>query len=357
MNLSRLALPGLATFGCAFVAVAVLAVTLVGAVLVAVTWSDNSDEVVTASEIQKCGPDDGEGLDQVPPDLMPHIEDAADTAGLSPEILAAQLWAESGYDHDAVSHAGAQTIAQFMPETWPAYGEGQIEDATEEEAIQAQGEMMADMMDETESIANDTDHNVDLALAAYNAGIGTVRQVGAIPHNGETEIYVERIRDRAQQNFSDDCTSSNESVQLANYNEDGWTRPTDIDMTSTYGPRPVINTNAGPTVPYHSGIDFPIQCGDPIHAINDGVVKAVESDEFGGWYVDIDHGGDVMARYKHSASDGFHVSEGDSVTSGDHIANSGSSGLSTGCHLHFEIHLDGEHTDPDNFLEGVGVDL
>ncbi len=102
---------------------------------------------------------------------------------VSPALLAAQLMAESGFDPNAGSPAGAQGIAQFMPSTAASYGLTDPFDPVA--AIDAQAHLMSDLLRQFGS--------PELALAAYNAGPGAVEPCDCIPPYPETQAYVTRI--------------------------------------------------------------------------------------------------------------------------------------------------------------------
>jgi soluble lytic murein transglycosylase-like protein len=98
-------------------------------------------------------------------------------------LLAAQLEAESGFDPNAVSPAGAEGIAQFMPATAAAYGLRDPFDPVA--AIDAEAHLMSDLLRQFGSVS--------LALAAYNAGAGAVAACRCVPAIPETQAYVARI--------------------------------------------------------------------------------------------------------------------------------------------------------------------
>ena len=126
----------------------------------------------------------GAGLPSfVPAGLRRPISLAASRWNVSPGLLAAQLMAESGFDERAVSAAGAQGIAQFMPATAAAYGLRDPFDARA--AIAAQARLMSDLLRQFTAIP--------LALAAYNAGPGAVAACECVPPYPETQAYVARI--------------------------------------------------------------------------------------------------------------------------------------------------------------------
>ncbi len=100
------------------------------------------------------------------------------------ELLAAQLYAESGFNPFAESAAGARGIAQFMPGTADAYGLADPLDPVA--AIDAQAHLMSDLLKRFGG-------KVALALAAYNAGAGAVERYGGVPPYAETRAYVARI--------------------------------------------------------------------------------------------------------------------------------------------------------------------
>jgi Transglycosylase SLT domain/D-alanyl-D-alanine carboxypeptidase/Putative Flp pilus-assembly TadE/G-like len=108
---------------------------------------------------------------------------AAAAYGLAPVLLAALLRSESGFDPRAVSPAGAQGIAQFMPAT--ASGMGLRDPFAPLEAIRAAARLLGGHVRAFGS--------VPLALAAYNAGPGAVRRYGGVPPYRETQAYVARI--------------------------------------------------------------------------------------------------------------------------------------------------------------------
>lgn len=108
---------------------------------------------------------------------------AASRWNVSAALLAAQLLAESNFDPLAVSPAGAQGIAQFMPGTAAAYGLADPFDPVA--AIEAQAHLMADLIRQLGS--------PELALAGYNAGPGAVEGCDCIPPYPETQAYVTRI--------------------------------------------------------------------------------------------------------------------------------------------------------------------
>jgi len=98
----------------------------------------------------------------------------------------------------------------------------------------------------------------------------------------------------------------------------------------------------------HDGIDFIAPAGSPIVAAAGGVVVAAEWHHSYGNVVDIDHGNEIVTRYAHASR--IHVRVGDIVKRSQRIADVGSTGRSTGPHLHFEVRLRGIPQNPSKFL-------
>lgn len=152
----------------------------------------------------------------------------------------------------------------------------------------------------------------------------------------------------------------------------GWTQPVHGKVGSGF------RTADRPT---HDGVDLIVPEGTAIHAASAGTVGRVRCNAIDvrtggdwscdrdgdptltrgcGWYVDIDHDGGIVTRYCHQLVQPY-VHEGQHVNAGDIIGISGSSGHSSGPHLHYEVHL-GDHTsatavDPVTFMASVGAPL
>ena len=99
---------------------------------------------------------------------------------------------------------------------------------------------------------------------------------------------------------------------------------------------------------FHSGIDIGGDYGDTIHAAGAGIVSYAGWISGYGYAVIIDHGGGISTLYGHNQA--LLVSEGQSVSQGQAIAECGSTGNSTGPHCHFEVRVDGEPVDPMGYL-------
>lgn len=127
----------------------------------------------------------------------------------------------------------------------------------------------------------------------------------------------------------------------------GWVKPAAGPVTSPYGWR------TSPTrgvAELHSGTDLGAPCGAPIYAAAAGtVVRAGPSSGYGN-LIAIDHGGGIVTRYAHMYNDGVLVRVGQTVTGGQQIAAVGANGDATACHLHFEVQLNDQFTDPEPFM-------
>jgi murein DD-endopeptidase MepM/ murein hydrolase activator NlpD len=123
--------------------------------------------------------------------------------------------------------------------------------------------------------------------------------------------------------------------------------PADVLMMSSgFGYRSDPFTGAGAM---HAGLDFRGPIGTPILAAAPGRVSFVGTKSGYGNVVEVDHGQGIMTRYAHLS--GFTAKVGTQVTAGQQIAKMGSTGRSTGSHLHFEVRLNGEAVNPRRFLE------
>ena len=123
--------------------------------------------------------------------------------------------------------------------------------------------------------------------------------------------------------------------------------PADVLMlSSSYGYRSDPFTGAGAM---HAGLDFPGPIGTPILAAAPGKVVYVGQKSGYGNVVEVDHGQGILTRYAHLS--GFTATVGQQVTAGEQIARMGSTGRSTGSHLHFEVRLNGVAVNPRRFLE------
>lgn len=117
-------------------------------------------------------------------------------------------------------------------------------------------------------------------------------------------------------------------------------------VSSDYGYRkdPINGTTA-----YHNGIDFAANAGTSIYAAYDGVVSTAAYSSSMGNYVIINHGGGLFTIYMHAKS--LNCKEGDIVARGDTIAYVGTTGRSTGNHLHFTVRLNGAYVSPWDYIK------
>ncbi len=124
-----------------------------------------------------------------------------------------------------------------------------------------------------------------------------------------------------------------------------WPCPSSSRITSAFGGRESPTEGASSN---HQGIDIGASTGSDIVAAADGVVTIATYSASAGNYVMLSHGGGVSTVYMHCSS--LNVSEGQSVTQGQVIAKVGSTGYSTGPHLHFGIRSGGSYVNPSNYV-------
>ena len=116
-------------------------------------------------------------------------------------------------------------------------------------------------------------------------------------------------------------------------------------ITSEFGYRkdPFTGKSKG-----HGGMDLAVPTGTSVRAALPGTVTVAQYSSSYGYYVMIDHGGGLATLYAHNSK--LLVKVGQTVNAGDIVSLSGSTGRSTGPHLHFEVRVNGERTDPRSYL-------
>lgn len=121
----------------------------------------------------------------------------------------------------------------------------------------------------------------------------------------------------------------------------------DMRMSSGYGMRnhPVLGRRAN-----HKGVDLAAPTGTPVYATADGMVAKAEWFSSYGNYIQIEHGGEMQTRYAHLSA--YSVQAGSRVQKGDLIGYVGSTGRSTGPHLHYEVRIAGDAVDPTPYMTG-----
>jgi murein DD-endopeptidase MepM/ murein hydrolase activator NlpD len=125
-----------------------------------------------------------------------------------------------------------------------------------------------------------------------------------------------------------------------------WPAPSYTRVSDDYGNR--IHPTLG-VEKFHNGIDLAAPGGSPILAAYGGTVVAAAYSSTMGNYVMIDHGSNLYTIYMHASA--LYVSSGDTVTKGQKIAAVGTTGRSTGNHLHFSVRLNGSYVSPWNYLK------
>ncbi|MEY3310653.1 MAG: hypothetical protein RL107_789 [Actinomycetota bacterium] len=134
----------------------------------------------------------------------------------------------------------------------------------------------------------------------------------------------------------------------------GWARPAAGYISSRFGWRvhPIYGT-----VRFHAGTDLAAGCGIPIYAARGGsVIYAAPLGTYGNFIL-INHGSGISTGYAHIANGRTFVKIGEQVSTGTHIADVGSTGGSTGCHLHFEVRENGKATDAVPYMRRMGITL
>ncbi len=182
-------------------------------------------------------------------------------------------------------------------------------------------------------------------IAAYDAEIGTRQE--------QIDAYEKMIAEQDAQIKALEAALANsrkalEEAERPKYDGGMFTFPCPgyTRISDDYGMR--IHPTLG-IEKMHNGVDFAAPAGTPILAAYNGVVIGAGYSSSMGNYVMIDHGDDLISIYMHASS--LLVSSGQQVSAGEKIALVGSTGRSTGPHLHFGVRKDGQYVSPWNYLK------
>lgn len=175
----------------------------------------------------------------------------------------------------------------------------------------------------------------------------------AAAKKAEAEAEAKAAQAEAAQTSSSSSSSSSSSnssstastSSSSSSNSSGFIHPSGGYQTSSFGYRihPITGVNK-----LHGGIDF--GGGGPIVAVQSGTVVFAGYHSSWGYYVKIDHGNGLQTLYAHMVAGSLLVTAGQQVSQGQQIGTMGTTGSSTGVHLHFEVYVNGSRVDPANYL-------
>lgn len=147
------------------------------------------------------------------------------------------------------------------------------------------------------------------------------------------EVAKNNLKEKIEENAN--VIGEVEGIKLA-------AKPVEGIISSRYGVSSRIRSST------HTGLDIAASSGTPIKVVSDGTVVSAKYTGAYGNLVKVSHGNGVETWYAHTSK--MYVTEGQSVKAGDVIAAVGSTGNSTGAHLHFEIRINGNHVNPQNYI-------
>lgn len=183
--------------------------------------------------------------------------------------------------------------------------------------------------DAIEQVSNDI-NNKEAAIAEYQA---------YIKEQDETIAMLEKVVAEEKAKLAEESRLKYDGGMFK------WPAPSYTAISSDYGNRmhPTLGVER-----FHNGLDMAAPGGSPILAAYDGKVVAADYSGSMGNYIMVDHGDGLYTIYMHASA--LYVSKGDFVVRGQNIAAVGSTGRSTGNHLHFSVRLNGSYVSPWNYL-------
>ena len=340
--LRKFSLPLLITALCLILALLIV----MGGLMLLFMLSPNGDR---GSNTWRSGEISEIGVNEIPAQYLQIYHAAAETYHVPWNLLAAHHRVETRFStmQPMISPVGAVGHMQFMPATWAGWryasdGVGNVRagvDITNPQTISkgggygvdADGDGKADPFDLEDAI-----YTAASFLAKNGAGAGDLRS--AIYAYNHSDSYVSEVLMYADLYVKGGMVVGGGSGRLA------WPLPFTRNLTTRFGD--VDEAHATP----HNGIDIasPGVEGQTVVAAADGRVKVAGRNGGYGLCVVIDHGGGFQTLYGHLSSVG--VALGERIDAGQEIGRVGSTGKSTGPHLHFEVDLHGVAVDPLKYL-------
>ncbi|MEC0413620.1 peptidoglycan DD-metalloendopeptidase family protein [Bacillus subtilis] len=300
------------------------------------------------------------GEKEIPAEYIPIYQAAAKKYGVPWNLLAAHHRVETRFStiKKMVSPVGAVGHMQFMVLTWIGWGYGgdrlgnaniPKEILTDPKMIKkyggygvdANGDGKADPWNLEDAVFSAANY-----LAKNGAAEGNLRK--AVYAYNHSEQYVQEVLKFAKMYANGDY----QKVSKITAGKSGFARPLNTKVTSGFGRR--VDPITGAAGEFHKGIDFACTKGQAIPAAKDGKVvysgwqNPNNKKEGYGLFVWVDHGGGYKTTYAHMSKSSVKV--GDTVKMGDKVGECGSTGSSTGNHLHFEIFQNGNRVDPSPFV-------
>ena len=184
-------------------------------------------------------------------------------------------------------------------------------------------------------------------LAKYNAAIAASSEE-LISYNEAIKAQqdeLDRLIEEQQKKIEASEGSYNYEISSNAATGFVWPTPTSYRITCNFGYRTAPTSGAST---YHKGIDIGLPTGSPIVATKAGTVVMASYNSVRGYYVVINHGSGIMSYYFHNSQ--ILVDVGEQVAAGQQVAKAGSTGVSTGPHLHFAITFNGVYVNPRKYV-------
>lgn len=244
------------------------------------------------------------------------------------------------YEQYTAARENTETVKADYEATLTELGDKQDELASQKADLEKEIASAVDVINGLES-------DIDAYMAAYDENEAAEAALQSQMDSMAAELAAQEAAARAAASSSNTTYTGTGSVATGSYM---WPCPSCNIVTSQYGYRihPISGVNK-----FHSGVDIGASYGSAIVAADSGTVTVAEYSNSYGNYVMIYHSSGNYTLYAHMSS--IAVSVNQTVTKGDTIGYVGSTGYSTGPHLHFEIRINGSTVDPLGYFTGYVI--